>query len=419
MSGIMRKVDLVWQDIFKDLPILTEVQEYGRFEITADIIKRYYEPRLVTKFDFSQALPEVMRENKISILPNTTGSYLLGKFNIFKDFPEETDKVYPVSFPDWIESIDPNNIQSEAIAITAATITPMFADFFGDDKLVGTVSGRMGSGHFDFMINNINIEVNSSQIEIDGALESPDRFVLLEGKNVLHDDFIVRQLYYPYRTFKDKITKPIHSVFITYSNNVYRLMEYRFADPMHYDSCEFIREKKYCIDSDAITLNDVLQIYKNTRPVPESAEVPYIQCDSFPKIINIVENLSTRENMTEEDITELFGFTPRQGNYYFNGCRFLGLVQKEKQIITLTERGKRIINSRNYKEKQLILAEYILEHSVFREMFDIYLRTKQMPDKAITIEIMRKLNVCSEGLIVRRCSSTLSWFRWLIALFAE
>lgn len=415
----MRKVDLVWQDIFHDFPIIEEVQERGRFEITAEIIKRYYEPRLVTKFDFSQALPEVMRDNHISILPNTTGSYLLGDFNIFKDFPAETDKVYPVSFPDWIESIDPNNIQSEAVAIAAATITPMFADFFGDDRLVGTVSGRMGSGHFDFLIGTHNIEVNSSQIEIDGALESPDRFVLLEGKNVLHDDFIVRQLYYPYRTFKNKINKPIHSVFITYSNNVYRLMEYRFADPMHYDSCEFVREKKYCIDSDAITLNDILQIYKKTQPVPEDPKVPYIQCDSFSKIINIVENLANRGDMTEEDITELFGFTPRQGNYYYNGCRFLGLVQKEKQVITLTERGTRIINSRNYKEKQLVLAEYILEHAVFREMFDIYLRLKQIPDKKATAEIMRKLNVCGESLIDRRSVSTLCWFRWLIALFSD
>ena len=196
-------------------------------------------------------------------------------------------------------------------------------------------------------------------------------------------------------------------------------MEYRFAHPMHYDSCEFIREKKYCIDSDAITLNDILQIYKKTQPVPEDPKVPYIQCDSFSKIINIVENLANRGDMTEEDITELFGFTPRQGNYYFNGCRFLGLVQKDNQVITLTERGNRVINSRNYKEKQLILAEYILEHEVFRVMFDIYLRVKQIPDKQTTIEIMRNLNVCGESLLDRRSVSTLCWFRWLIALFSD
>ena len=180
----MRNVDIVWQNIFHDYPIIEEVQERGQFEITADIIKQYYEPRLVTKFDFSLALPEVMQENNIAILPNTTGSYLLGNFDIFKTFPKETPKVYPVPFPDWIESINPNKIQSEAIAIASAQLTPMFADFFNDEKLVSTVSGRMGSGRFDFFIGNNNIEVNSSQIEIDGALESPDRFVLLEGKNL-------------------------------------------------------------------------------------------------------------------------------------------------------------------------------------------------------------------------------------------
>ncbi len=415
----MRNVDLVWQNIFQDYPIIEEVQERGRFEITADIIKQYYEPRLVTKFDFSLALPEVMQENNIAILPNTTGSYLLGNFDIFKTFPKETPKVYPVPFPDWIESINPNKIQSEAIAIASAQLTPMFADFFDDERLVSTVSGRMGSGRFDFFIGNNNIEVNSSQIEIDGALESPDRFVLLEGKNVLHKDFIVRQLYYPYRAFKDKISKPIHTVFITYSNNVYRLMEYRFTHPMHYDSCEFVREKRYCIDTEAITLNDIIDVYQRTRPVPEDPDVPFIQCDSFSKIINIIENLGSQESMTEDDISNLFEFTSRQGNYYFNGCRFLKLVKKEQQSISLTARGKLVVSRKTHKARQLTLVEYIFEHNVFRAMFEIYLRTRQVPDKNTTMNLMRQFNVCSEALIDRRSRSVLTWFQWIIDLFSN
>ena len=414
-----RIIDRVWRKIFDDIPIVREIQEHGRFEITADTIKHYYEPRLVTKFDFSQALPEVMKANNIAILPNTTGTYLLGNFKIFKKFPKETSEIHAVPFPEWIESIDPNKIQSEAIAIASATLTPMFADFFEDDRLVSTVSGRMGSGRFDFLIGNNQINVNSSQIEIDGALESPDRFVLLEGKNVLHDDFIVRQLYYPYRTFNEKIHKPIHTVFLTYSNNVYRLMEYRFTNPMQYDSCEFVREKKYCIDTETITLNDIIEVYQRTQPIPEDPEVPYIQCDSFAKIINIIENLAQRESMTEDDITNLFEFTSRQGNYYFNGCRFLKLVKKERQSIYLTGKGKRVISCKTYKARQLALAEYIFQHSIFRAMFDIYLRTGQIPDKNTTINLMRQFNVCGESLLDRRSLSTLSWFRWIIGLISD
>lgn len=411
-----RKVDAVWKDIFNDYPIVDEISKNGAFEISSTQIKKYYEPRLVTKFDYSQALPTVMKEHGICILPNTTGTYILGNFNIFKDFPKETEKVYPVGFPSWIESIDPYNIQSESIAITAATITPMFADFFNDDNLIGTVSGRMGSGKFEFYVGNNKIDVNSSQIEIDGALESPDRFVLLEGKNVLHDDFIVRQLYYPYRTFKDKIKKPIHSVFITYSNNVYRLMEYKFNDYLHYDSCEFVREKKYCIDGENITLQDIVEVYKNTKINDNTYGAPFIQCDSFSKIINILEKLEENGSMTEADIVELFGFTPRQGNYYFNGCRYINLVQKDSAgIITLTDRGKELIHL-TYKQRQLKIVGYIIEHSLFNHLIKNYIETKTPADKTYIRRIMKYYEVCQDSLIDRRSSSALSWFNWILGL---
>lgn len=412
-----RNVDAVWSDIFNDYPILEQIEKTGSFEISSTQIKKYYEPRLVTKFDYRYALPDVMKQNGICILPNTTGTYVLGKFDIFKEFPKETEKVYPVSFPKWIESIDVNNIPSESIAITAATITTMFADFFGDESLISTVSGRMGSGQFEFIIGNNQIKVNSSQIEIDGALESPDRFVLLEGKNILHDDFIVRQLYYPYRAFEKKVNKPIHSVFITYSNNVYRLMEYRFNDRMRYDSCEFVREKKYCIDNDNITINDIAEVLKDTVVNDDTFGAPFIQCDSFSKIINIIEVLEKNGTMTDPDIVELFGFTSRQGNYYYNGCRYLGLVQKGNGIITLTERGKELVPL-SYKERQLKIVGYILEHSLFYSLMNEYIVNKTPIEKERIKRLMKYYSVCQESLIDRRSSSALSWFNWMIGLIS-
>ena len=371
---------------------------------------------MVTKFDYSQALPAVMKEYGICILPNTTGTYILGKFNIFKDFPKETEQVQAVEFPSWIESIDPYNIQSESIAITAATITPMFADFFNDDALIGTVSGRMGSGQFDFFVGDNKINVKSSQIEIDGALESPDRFVLLEGKNILHDDFIVRQLYYPYRTFMDKINKPIHSVFITYSNNVYRLMEYKFNDYLHYDSCEFVREKKYCIDNETISFQDIIDVFKNTKINDDTYGAPFIQCDSFSKIINIIEMLEKNGSMTETDIVDLFGFTPRQGNYYFNGCRYINLVQKDNAgNITLTDRGKGLIHL-TYKERQLKIVSYIIEHRLFNNLLKTYIDTKKTIERSYVKRMMKYYNVCGEGSIDRRSLTALSWFNWILSL---
>ena len=47
-----------------------------------------------------------------------------------------------------------------------------------------------------------NIKVNNSQIEIDGGYEGAESLTIIEAKNNIADDFIVRQLYYPYENGK-------------------------------------------------------------------------------------------------------------------------------------------------------------------------------------------------------------------------
>lgn len=67
-------------------------------------------------------------------------------------------------------------------------------DFTDEENLLPTVSGRMGSSVFDFMIdaehnafNNKGVE--NSQIEIDGGFEGDKSLSLIEAKNYISDDF--------------------------------------------------------------------------------------------------------------------------------------------------------------------------------------------------------------------------------------
>ena len=412
-----RNVDLVWHDIFNDFDILIEIEKNGFFEISSKQIKKYYEPRLVTKFDYEEARPIVMQSNNISILPNTTGTYILGHFDTFLKFPKEPEEITTVTFPEWIQSIDINAIQSESVAISAATISPIFEDFFNDTELISTVSGRMGSGQWDFLINDRKIHVASSQIEIDGALESPNRFVLLEGKNVLHDNFLIRQLYYPFRTYESKIkNKPIHNVFITYSNGIFRLMEYEFADALRYDSCKFLRQKRYKIDNNHISINDLKALHSSTKVEPEPEQVPFPQCDDFSKIIGILEMFNDTSETAESEIVDLFSFTGRQGNYYFNGVRYLGLVDKNKGKIELTAIGSAILKQ-SLRQRQLTLAQQIIKHKVFHQLLGYYLNNQKMPDKNTIVKVMSDNHVCdSEVTIQRRASTTAKWLKWVISI---
>ena len=82
---IKKTVAELWEDIFLDFDILNKIDKCGSFIITADDIRKYKEPRLMTKFDYSKQLPKVFKDNKLGILPIKNGEYIIGKYNLFKN----------------------------------------------------------------------------------------------------------------------------------------------------------------------------------------------------------------------------------------------------------------------------------------------------------------------------------------------
>ena len=195
------KNDIAWEFLFNKYNIISEINEKGKFEITAKQINEVREARLMTKFDHKVNLPKIFADNKLSILPITRGSYIISKFEAYSNFENINPEVVRVQFPEYITSIDYENISSEAMAINCAYVSGIIHDFVDDDEIVPTVSGRMSSDLFSFKIKDINsdemeVEVENSQIEIDGGYEGIKTLSLIEAKNSLSDDFIIRQLYY-------------------------------------------------------------------------------------------------------------------------------------------------------------------------------------------------------------------------------
>lgn len=425
----MSLVEEKWEILFEKYNIENEIKKNGLFYITADQIREVKEPRLMTKFDTRESLPSVFGK-KISILPVTRGKYVLGEFDLYQEFPEKISDIKQmtsVKIPEYYETIDINDIRSEASAINVAGIAGILEDFLGEENMVQTVSGRMGSGSFGFRVSNFKkstpikekpyIIVQNSQVEIDGGFENPRIFSIIEGKNVVHSNFLIRQLYYPTRLWEQKINKPIRPVFMVYSNNIFRLLEYEFTDIGYYNSIKLVQERNYSLEDIEITLEDLYNTWKETiiRPEPR---VTFIQADSFNKVISLVENLN-ESPMTTEEIAELFGFKERQSDYYFNACKYLGVAEKrldEEGIkVHITGLGKRLLRMK-YKERQLEYVRLILEHQIFYELFEIMLQIGDVPDKAYVTTKMRKLGVCGENLIDRRSSSVRGWLYWILTL---
>ena len=424
----MSKNDDAWDELFQKYHIAEKVSSEGFYEIKASAIKEFREPRLMTKFDFRTQLPKSFANNKLSILPISRGGYVISDFETFQDFESNEPEIIKIDFPNYIESIDFNNITSESTALNCAYISGIIEDFTQDEELKPTVNGRMSSLSFDFNINSkkslLNISVNNSQIEIDGGYEGLETLNLIEAKNSISKDFLIRQVFYPFKLWQNKVTKKVRNLFLTYSNGIFHFREYAFQDPNHYNSLQLVKEKKYAIRDGAINL-ELIEKLLNQVGIVEEHSIPFPQADSFERVINLCELLNEKTNLSRDDITENYDFNARQTNYYTDAGRYLGLINKKQEngevTYFLTNDGQNIFNLSIINRQQKFI-ELILSHLVFNKTLKFYFKSGEAPNKSEIVEIMKRsnlYNVDSESTYNRRSSTISSWIHWILDQIEE
>ncbi len=426
---LLTKNDEAWNKLFEKYDILSKIEQNNSYKITAEQIIEFREPRLMTKFDHTINLPQIFTDNKLSILPVTRGSYIISRFNAYHNFENESSDIIRVSLPLYIQSLDYSKIKSEAIALNCAIASGIIADFVEDGSLLATVSGRMGSGKFEFDIQTLNtksfqhINVENSQIEIDAAYEGENYLTIFEAKRDLSKDFLVRQLYYPYRVWERKVTKKVKPVFLIYSNGIYRMYEYAFENPNEYNSLVLVKQQNYSLEDTEISLNDIQTIMTTVKYVDEP-KVSFPQADVFERVINLCELLNEHD-MTRDNVTEKYDFDARQTNYYTDAARYLGLLEKARnnKVVkySLTPSGKKILNM-CFKKRQLALCELILSHKVFNDVLKLYFSHGVMPEKCEIVGLMKEsklYNVNSDETFGRRASTIKNWIDWIVGLINE
>lgn len=425
------KNDIAWQKIFEKLKISERILKEGPIEISSTIINEFREARLMTKFDHKSQLPKLFAENKLSILPTSRGDYVIGTFDTFCKFnPSDDIEVTSIEFPSFLESLDYRDITSESTAINCAFVSKILNDFTEEDNLLPTVSGRMSSSSFSFNINSskglFKVNVNKSQIEIDGGYEGDNSLTLIEAKNYISDDFLIRQIYYPFKLWSGKIQKKVRSVFLTYSNGVFHLREYAFTNENHYNSLILIKHKKYVVQEGSFNIEVLSQILYLTNKVKEP-EIPFPQADSFERVINLCELIKQKEFISKEDITQNYDFDSRQTDYYSNAGRYLGLIYTRRDTLTgqigcfLTKEAEKIFNM-GLKERQKEFVKLIVSHSVFKQTLKLHLENGEMPSKEAIIEIMKRSNlykINSNETYFRRSSTITGWINWIISQIEE
>ena len=424
----MSRNDIAWEKIFEKHKILNKIAGDGYVFINSNEINVFREARLMTKFDHKSQLPQLFSKNNLSILPISRGGYIIGTFETFQNFNDSVVEVNKIEAPTFLESLNFKDITSEATAINCAFVSKILHDFIEEDNLFPTVSGRMSSSSFNFKINSsmglFKVNVGNSQVEIDGGYEGDSSLILIEAKNYISDDFLVRQLYYPYKLWSNKITKQVRPIFLTYTNGIFDLREYSFTDTNYYNSLVLIKHKRYAVQEGAINVETIENILQTTKTIKE-LEIPFPQADSFERVINLCELLKQKNVLTKEDITHNYDFDSRQTDYYSNAGKYLGLIDSKREnnqvICFLTDKGQRLFNL-SIVDRQIEFIKLILSHAAFKKTLKHYFDSGSVPQKEEIVEVMKKSNlykVDSETTYFRRASTISGWVNWILNQIEE
>lgn len=398
-----------------------ELERRGYFYIGARELEQLSgrQPRLMAKHDFSTSRPWIFQRLRLGIVPVSRSEYLVGRFNLYERFPEtQRGEVRTLELPAGLDTLSLEAVSSEAVALNGASASGMLEDFLGCAPLQATVAGRMSTHGLKVRLPDLGVDVavDRAQMEIDGGFESLEHLVLVEAKNHLSEDFNIRQLYFPYRRFQQRLAKDVVPVYLVYSNGIFHLYRYEFRDPADFRSISLVDSARYALSSSHLDAQAALDIVRAVAPEPEPA-VPFPQANSFERVVNLLE-LIALQPLSKAEITQRYDFDPRQADYYANAARYLGLAEPVEDTWETTEHGRRVIEQPQRDARNAALIRALAARRVFREVLELSLARGAV---ASTAEICAAMNGLGLSLATsrRRASTVARWTQWVLDTVAE
>ncbi len=157
-------------------------------------------------------------------------------------------------------------------------------------------------------------------------------------------------------------------------------------------------------------------ITNNIELIEDNVEdIPFPQANSFEIVIKTLELVYSDVN-TASLISQCIGFADREGKYYIDALRYLGLAEKSKKNgnYYLTEDGfVTCANFENQRNRKLFIK--VIEHRVFNEVFKEAVKINEIPSIDFICSIMREEGiVLSDDTLRRRASTVRGWMQWML-----
>lgn len=410
----MNVTDEQWLTLFKQKNInISKINSYLPLKITSKEINftkeilrsKAKDARLLAKIDHREALPHFFKENGLFLLPIKNGEFYILKGEGFFDIENLSDSIQEFESNLEFELISNRLGDSEMQHLDYSFNTGLLQHHFSVDRMYQTIRGRKFTPQFSFNFNEAAIDVDGVQIEVDGGYEAAELLALIEAKNVKINNFVIRQLYYPFRTYREMVSgKDLKLAFFSHNNGVYSIHDFKFCDPLKYNSIEQIQTKHYRIVSSK-KLDNI------NFPLSPSGQNIIPQADDLNKALELIRNIA-RGITNSKTMAEQMKFDKRQSSYYREAAEALGLAYKdENDEYRLTEAGKAFI-AKSETERKKFLGKQIINIPIFFEIFSQLIKSGRELNKNQIAELIEKYSHLNSTTAKRRSSTIISWLNW-------
>jgi hypothetical protein len=415
--------DDAWEALFSKNKLLPLIQKKGFTYISAKMMKKYREPRLMAKIDTIDLLPKIFKNNELSILPIKNGEYVVFQdpgFQSFFKFPKNFDLITPTNHQPAKPIADFDsfcNLEyiNEAKALDIALMTSLIKNFTGEQEIWLTIRGRQYTSNFQVLIPIMTkpLEISSVQIEIDAGYETQNAIYIFEAKIGRREDFNIRQLLFPYLEWKNRTEKTVVPIFFYYTNDRYYFFQFSLGNSL--DASNIVKQACYKLaDPEVFNLRQIIS--QGILDSSLSLGIPFPQANDLNKVIDTV-SLVNQGYSTKQELSEIFEFDERQGDYYANAARYLGFLDREGTTFSVSAIGKRLLRLSSPSRRAGLITEQLIRRPVFHQILH------QLLQNNLDINSLDSINISQlvEGQTTlggatpqRRASTVIQWIKWIL-----
>lgn len=370
----------------------------------------------MAKMDTRGSLPSCFHDMGVFVLPTSNGEYVIVRGEGYHDLEpiESSIQTFPSVVP--FELVSPGVGQSEMQYIDQAYNAGLLEHFADVEGLYLSVRGRKYSPAFKFRVDRSPvIETKGVQVEIDGGFEGEDEFIPLEAKIGPARDFIIRQLYYPFRFWREGFgargsAKTVRPMFFVYDpqGQVYNFWEYQFLEATDYASIAPVKSGRFRLAWKPLAVGP----FRDVSPDEGGSRRRIVpQADDVAKIGEI-PFLILRGIETASELAKHFRFDKRQSSYYTQAAEALGLIELRGSHYHLTGLGSDYAR-KSAPARNEMLCKLMLQLPIFNEALAMMLVA---PGQSLTNDHIKELihkRGYSGTTPGRRARTILSWFEWM------